>query len=116
MQVVSRLAAKTPLGMSSTTRAHTNPLFTSPSEILMSKTYVINGQMTTLTGSTHAHQMQTAVERAMHEGNVVDSNGNLPTKFTFDLLGYIRNIAVNEIKDKVLDRLAFQVDNSIRTA
>lgn len=66
--------------------------------------------------NSDAHESQTRIERAMREGNVVDDNGNLVTKFQFDLLGFVHDLKTPRLKNDALNRVAFTIDAYISGA
>lgn len=81
----------------------------------MSRTHTVErNAISTALFSSNQHEMQNAVERAMLEGNVVNSIAK--SKFTFDLIDFIRDIKVERIKDDVLNRLQFSIDGYISGA
>ena len=81
----------------------------------MSRTHTIerNGNDIALF-SSNAHEQQTAVERAMREGNVVE--GVALSKFQFDLIDFIKAIQVKRMKDAVAGRLSYSIDGYIQGA
>lgn len=64
--------------------------------------------------SDTAHEMQTAVERAMREGNVVDNPALTP--FHFDLLETVKTIRIEKLRNDTLNRLQFSIDGYISGA
>lgn len=78
----------------------------------MSRTHTLESGVALYSSNTH--EMQSAVERAMLTGNVVD--GLTQSKFSFDLIEFIRGIKVDRLKDDVLNRLHFSIDGYISGA
>lgn len=84
----------------------------------MSRTFIIKHDDGTNTAlfSSNTHERMTAVERAMHEGNVVDDDGNPVTQFHFDLPDYLKGITTERMQSEVLSGLMFSVDAFINGA
>lgn len=78
----------------------------------MSRTFLIDKPIF----NSDAHEGQTRLERAMREGGVVNSDGELVTKFNFDLLAFVHDLHTPRLKNDALSRLAFSVDAYISGA
>ncbi len=77
----------------------------------MSRTFIVDqAQVSTALFTSNQHEQLTAVERAMREGNVVNSDGALVSSFHFDMVEFIRAIQVKRLKDDVISRLMYSVD------
>lgn len=79
----------------------------------MSKTFLIDGNLVNLPGSTMAHAMAEASERA-HAAGV--TSGEIAKPFYFDLINFVKEIKTEQLKLKAIDRLKFTVDNRIQLA
>lgn len=64
--------------------------------------------------SSTPHEIQSAVERALIEGNVVE--GIAASKFHFDLIDFGKSIQVKRMKDALFGRLTFTIDGYIQGA
>lgn len=83
----------------------------------MSRTHTVErNTVSTELFSSNTHEMQTAVERAMQAGNVVDNHGVLVTSFHFDLVDFVKSIKVERLHNDVLSRLQYSVDGYITGA
>lgn len=77
----------------------------------MSRTFIVNNAPI---HSSTPHEMQTAVERALREGNVVDNPALQP--FHFDLLETVKSIRIDKLRNDTLNRLQFSIDGYISGA
>lgn len=79
----------------------------------MSRTFLIDGVQKF---NSNAHDHQTALERALVAGGVVDNNGVPVTKFMFDALAFARGFKTEQLRSRSLNSLAFMSDAYIQGA
>jgi hypothetical protein len=85
----------------------------------MTRTFLItnvHGEQSMKQASTAAHENMTAVERAMREGNVTSANGQLVSRFHFDVIDFTKSIKTESLRNRCLGSLAFMADAYIQGA